>query len=152
MNHPNARKLDHHVLTSIAGAAPTLSLIEGLESDKIGITVCHVYGLTESYGPMTRSYSDDPKMKMKQGSAFLTADDVRVVRMMPEGEEWDGKPLQEVRFDGTEVGEIVFRGNIVMKRYYKNEDATRKAFAGGYFHVSPPSLILFLISLITCRC
>jgi acyl-CoA synthetase (AMP-forming)/AMP-acid ligase II len=85
---------------------------------------------------VTRSYFATTENKSKQGAAFLTADDIRVVKMIPDGEEWDGKPLQEVRMDGVEVGEIVFRGNIVMKGYYKNADATRKAFAGGYFHVS----------------
>lgn len=72
-----------------------------------------MYGLTETYGPVSRSYSSVTTDKMKQGAAFLTADDVRVVKLIPEGEELTTTELVEVACDGLEVGEIVFRGNIV---------------------------------------
>ncbi|KAK4704545.1 hypothetical protein P7C70_g1664, partial [Phenoliferia sp. Uapishka_3] len=85
------------------------------------------------------SDTSDPayfEKKARQGFSFLTADDMRVVRLIPEGEELNVKEgdLVEVKWDGIEVGEIVFRGNIVMKGYYKDPLATRKAFAGGVFH------------------
>lgn len=74
----------------------------------------------------------------RQGFSFLTADDIRVVRLTPEGSEPPIDPetgdLQEVLPNGQEVGEIVFRGNIIMKGYWKKEEATREAFAGGWFH------------------
>ncbi|KAL8277498.1 hypothetical protein RQP46_010128 [Phenoliferia psychrophenolica] len=139
-SHLNARKLQQVVSTTVAGAAPTATLIAQLEG--LNIDVCHVYGLTETYGPITRTYFSDKAdpdyftKKARQGHAFLTSDDVRVVRLIPEGEELNVKEgeLVEVARDGVEVGEIVFRGNIVMKGYYNDPLATRKAFAGGFFH------------------
>lgn len=162
LTHASATQVSQPVYTTIAGAAPTASLIEGLEG--IGIDVTHVYGLTESYGesppplrssylemnqlvcplrfltcalsgPMTRTYFVPTSEKHIQGHAFLTADDVRIMKPIPDGDELKVTELVETAFDGVEVGEIVFRGNIVMKGYYKNEEATQKAFAGGYFHV-----------------
>jgi len=69
----------------------------------------------------------------KQGHSFLTADDIRVVRLTPEGEP-PTTDLTETEPDGQEVGEIVLRGNLAMKRYFRNEEATKKAFAGGAYH------------------
>lgn len=98
----------------------------------------------ETYGPITRTYFPDATspdyytLKARQGAAFLTADDIRVVRSVPEGEELNLREgdLQEVRFDGSEVGEIVMRGNIVMKGYFGDALATSKAFAGGYGYLT----------------
>ena len=86
---------------------------------------------------MSRNYAPpgaSGDVKARLDSAFLTADDIRVVKMIPEGQELTTKVLEEVRNDGTEVGEIVTRGNITMKGYWKQDEATRKAFAGGFFH------------------
>ncbi|GAA5852965.1 hypothetical protein JCM9279_000096 [Rhodotorula babjevae] len=137
VGHHKARKLDKPLLATIAGAAPTATLIEQLE--KLGITVVHVYGTSEAYGPMTRTYYVDPasphyyRDMAKQGHSFLTADDIRIVRLTPEGEP-PTTDLTETAADGKEIGEIVMRGNIVMKRYANNEEATKKAFAGGWYH------------------
>ncbi|GAA5932475.1 hypothetical protein JCM3775_005929 [Rhodotorula graminis] len=137
VGHPKARKLDRPLLATIAGAAPTATLIQQLE--KLGITVVHVYGTSEVYGPMTRTYYVDRasphyyRDMAKQGHAFLTADDIRIVRLTPEGEP-PTTDLTETAPDGQEVGEIVLRGNLAMKRYFKNEEATKKAFAGGHYH------------------
>ncbi|GAA6004491.1 hypothetical protein JCM10207_000751 [Rhodosporidiobolus poonsookiae] len=133
-SHPKARRLDKLIRTTVAGAAPTATLIEQLEA--INVNVVHVYGLTESYGPMTRTYyvdraSPDYYRDMaRQGFSFLTADDIRVVRPEP---NFRGE-YNEVTPNGEEIGEIVMRGNIVMKGYYRNPEATKAAFAGGFFH------------------
>jgi long-subunit acyl-CoA synthetase (AMP-forming) len=71
----------------------------------------------------------------RQGFAFLTSDDVRVVKLTPEGEEPDvNAPLVEVEADGQEVGEIVCRGNITMKGYWNKPEETEKAFRGGWLN------------------
>jgi len=99
----------------------------------------HVYGLTESYGPLTVSYDLPewellpPKQKFakmaRQGHGFLTSLPVRVIKTnQPEG------VLVDVEKNGQEIGEIVFFGNICSKGYYKDEEATRKLFAGGGLH------------------
>ena len=103
----------------IAGAAPSATLIQNLEG--INIRVCHVYGLTETYGPFTacvqhKEWDDLPKedffkLKAQQGFAYSTSDIVRVVRT--DSSAADG--FEDVKPDGKEVGEIVIRGNLVMK-------------------------------------
>ncbi|TNY21965.1 AMP-dependent synthetase and ligase [Rhodotorula diobovata] len=143
VNHPKARKLDHSLYATIAGAAPTATLIEELE--KLGITVVHVYGTSEAYGPMTRTYYVDRSSPhyyrdmAKQGHSFLTADDIRVVRLTPDG-ECPTDDLIETAADGQEVGEIVLRGNIVCRGYWHNEEATKKAFAGSFYHTGDLSI------------
>ena len=69
----------------------------------------------------------------RQGFSFLTSDPVRVVHQASDGDAPDA-PLVDVPKDGRTIGEIVMRGNIAMKGYFRDADATRKAFAGGYFH------------------
>ncbi|GAA5827035.1 hypothetical protein JCM11251_002215 [Rhodosporidiobolus azoricus] len=136
-NHRNARKLDQPMRATIAGAAPTATLIEQLEA--LGISVVHVYGLTETYGPSTRTYYVDPgsptyyRDMARQGYSFLTADDIRIVRQSTSSCT-SAVQLQDVNSDGEEVGEICFRGNIVMKGYYRNPEASKEAFDGGWFH------------------
>ncbi|KAF7310742.1 Amp-binding domain [Mycena chlorophos] len=135
VNDPAARKLKHSVSAIIAGAAPTASLIGSLEG--IGIKPIHVYGLTETYGPFTRNYEQDAWTKMsihersqlmaRQGHAFATAQNVRVVKV-------EGSELTDVPRDGKTIGEIVTRGNIVMKEYFRDPEATTKAFRGGSFN------------------
>jgi fatty-acyl-CoA synthase len=126
------RTLDHPVNAMVAGAPPPAAMIEGME--RIGIQLTHAYGLTETYGPATVAAVQDDWSQMdvgerakrvgRQGVRYLLEDEMTVV---------DGAG-QEVPADGETVGEIVFRGNIVMKGYLKNPQATEDAFAGGWFH------------------
>lgn len=103
----------------IAGAAPSATLIEGLE--KINIHVNHVYGLTETYGPVTACVqlpewdnldrTEFYRRKAMQGHAYVVSDESRVIRI--DSSAKDG--FEDVAPDGKEVGEIVIRGNMVMK-------------------------------------
>ncbi|KAI9512904.1 acetyl-CoA synthetase-like protein [Russula earlei] len=137
-NHPSAQQLLHPIKTIIAGAAPTAHLLAQLESK--GFQPVHVYGLTETYGPFTRNYSqpawnalpssERAKLSARQGHAFATSFPLRVVRPARS----PGEALVDVPRDGKTVGEIVVRGNIVMQGYFRDPDATARAFDGGYFH------------------
>ncbi|KAJ2928934.1 hypothetical protein H1R20_g8292, partial [Candolleomyces eurysporus] len=141
INDPLARELSRPVTAIIAGAAPTAHLIAELE--RKGINPVHVYGLTETYGPFTRNYRQDHWEKVslderarfmaRQGHAFVTADDARVVTV-----EEGSDVLKDVPADGETLGEIVTRGNIVMKEasdaYFNDPAATKKAFRGGFFN------------------
>jgi acyl-CoA synthetase (AMP-forming)/AMP-acid ligase II len=99
----------------------------------------HVYGLTETYGPITKCYfkaswaalSEDEKFERmaRQGYGFITSESVRVIKPeLPEGE------IVDVERNGEEIGEIVFTGNICAQGYYRDEEATRKLWAGGVNH------------------
>ncbi|KAG9314496.1 hypothetical protein JVU11DRAFT_5293 [Chiua virens] len=139
VNDTSKQHLPHPVSTIIAGSAPTAQMIGQLE--QIGIKPVHVYGLTETYGPFTRCYDqhswaslsleDRAKLMARQGHSFATAQNVRIV--YPPRHEND-QELIDVPKDGRTVGEVVTRGNIVMKEYFKDPEATRKAFRGGYFN------------------
>ncbi|KAJ7071215.1 hypothetical protein C8F01DRAFT_1109561 [Mycena amicta] len=142
VNDPAARPLKHKISAIIAGAAPMASLIGSLES--IGIQPIHVYGLTEvrsTYGPFTRNYEQDAWKKLslqeravklaRQGHSFATAHNVRVV--YPPKDDADSE-LIDVPRDGKTIGEIVTRGNIVMKEYFRDPEATARAFRGGSFN------------------
>ena len=121
------------VVGLIAGAAPPVAVLEGAE--RIGIKLTHVYGLTEVYGPASvcaeqPGWDDLPpdqraRLKRRQGVPYPLQEAVTVL---------DPDTLNEVPHDGETIGEVMFRGNIVMKGYLKNEKATREAFAGGWFH------------------
>jgi fatty-acyl-CoA synthase len=121
------------VVGLIAGAAPPVAVLEGAES--IGIKLTHVYGLTEVYGPASvcaeqPGWDDLPadqraQMKRRQGVSYPLQEAVTVI---------DPETMREVPRDGETIGEVMFRGNIVMKGYLKNEKATDEAFAGGWFH------------------
>ena len=121
------------VVGLIAGAAPPVAVLEGAES--IGIKLTHVYGLTETYGPASvcaeqPGWDDLPadaraQMKRRQGVSYPLQESVTVLN--PE-------TMQPVPRDGETIGEVMFRGNIVMKGYLKNEKATTEAFEGGWFH------------------
>ena len=135
INAPDAPKRGaaRPVIGLIAGAAPPVAVLEGAE--RIGIKLTHVYGLTEVYGPASvcaeqPGWDDLPadqraQLKRRQGVPYPLQEDVTVI---------DPETMQPVPRDGETIGEVMFRGNIVMKGYLKNEKATREAFAGGWFH------------------
>ncbi|CCD95469.1 putative AMP-binding enzyme [Bradyrhizobium sp. ORS 375] len=135
INAPDAPKgkREKPVVGLIAGAAPPVAVLEGAES--IGIKLTHVYGLTEVYGPASvcaeqPGWDDLPaperaRLKRRQGVPYPLQEAVTVL---------DPETMQEVPRDGETIGEVMFRGNIVMKGYLKNEKATQEAFAGGWFH------------------
>ncbi len=118
---------------SIAGAPPPMAVLAGAE--KIGIKLTHVYGLTEVYGPASvcaeqpgwdaLPADERARLKRRQGVPYHLQEGVTVI---------DPETMQEVPRDGETIGEVMFRGNIVMKGYLKNEKATREAFEGGWFH------------------
>ncbi len=125
--------IDHTVQGLIAGAAPPAAVIEGCE--KAGIDITYVYGLTEVYGPAavcakqpewaSLDLAERAALNGRQGVAYPLQESVRVL---------DPATMQPVPADGETMGEIFFRGNIVMKGYLKNPQATAEAFAGGWFH------------------
>lgn len=100
----------------------------------------HVYGLTETYGPITKGYhmpewdtlspAERYRQMARQGHGFLTSLPIRVVKPEPA----ERGVLVDVARDGREIGEIVFYGNICVKGYYRDPEATRKLFAGGALH------------------
>lgn len=117
----------------VAGAAPPAAMIEGMA--RIGFDITHVYGLTEVYGPASvaakrdgwagESLAEQTRLNGRQGVRYALQDGMTVM---------DPQTMTEVPADGRTMGEIMFRGNIVMKGYLKNEAATEAAFAGGWFH------------------
>ncbi|EXB73226.1 AMP-binding enzyme family protein [Acinetobacter sp. 263903-1] len=124
---------DHRVEVMVAGAAPPAAIIEGMRN--IGINVTHVYGLTETYGPSALCASqagwsdltiqEQAQLHSRQGVPYPLQDGMKVL---------DPETMLPVPNDGQSMGEIMFRGNIVMKGYLKNPEATAEAFKGGWFH------------------
>jgi fatty-acyl-CoA synthase len=135
LNAPAEEKkpLPHVVEFFTAAAPPPEAVLAAMKA--AGFNVTHLYGLTETYGPAAvnewrtgwdaLSPSQQAAMKARQGVRYvpLEALDVR-----------DPDTLKAVPWDGESMGEVMFRGNVVMKGYLKNRSATEKAFAGGWFH------------------
>ena len=117
----------------VAGAAPPAAMIEGMS--RIGFDITHVYGLTEVYGPASvavqrpswadENLSEQTRLNGRQGVRYALQEGMTVM---------DPQTMLEVPADGQTMGEIMFRGNIVMKGYLKNPKATEQAFDGGWFH------------------
>jgi fatty-acyl-CoA synthase len=116
-----------------AAAPPPAAVLQAMAEQ--GFDVTHVYGLTEVYGPAVAcawhaDWSDLPMaeqaaLKSRQGVAYLVQEEVTVA---------DPQTLAPVPADGTTMGEVMMRGNITMKGYLKDPEATARAFAGGWFH------------------
>jgi fatty-acyl-CoA synthase len=133
-NHPAAsgERLAHPLTVTTAAAPPSPTIIGQMET--LGATIVHVYGLTETYGPHTvcawqpRWNALPPgqraRLKARQGVAYVIADPIRVV----------DEEMRDVPADGQTIGEVVMRGNNVMKGYYDDPEATAQAFRGGWFH------------------
>ena len=127
------RPFDRPVEVMTAGAAPPAAVLEGMEAN--GFRITHVYGLTETYGPSVicswkPEWDELPAgeraaIKARQGVKYHALDALAVM---------DPETMTPVPADGETMGEVMLRGNIVMKGYLKNPDATRKAFEGGWFH------------------
>ena len=127
------RPLPHRVQIATGGAAPPSAVIAGMEA--MGFAVTHLYGLTETYGPSTvclwQPGLDD--LKLDEKSAFMARQGV-ATPMLEEAAVMDPETMTRLPADGTSMGELMLRGNTVMKGYLKNPAATEEAFAGGWFH------------------
>ncbi|MBV9522576.1 MAG: acyl-CoA synthetase [Alphaproteobacteria bacterium] len=127
------RPLGRTIEMMTAGAAPPAAVIQGME--EMGFHITHVYGLTETYGPVThcawhaeweeRPAAERAALKARQGVNYPVLEGLMVA---------DPSSLAPVPRDGATVGEIFMRGNVVMKGYLANPAATEEAFAGGWFH------------------
>jgi len=125
--------IEHQVSGLIAGAAPPAAIIEGAEL--IGLNITHVYGLTETYGPASvcAKHPEWDKLPLdlrtarngRQGVRYHALEAITVM---------DPETMEAVPWDNETMGEIMFRGNLVMKGYLKNPKATEESFAGGWFH------------------
>jgi fatty-acyl-CoA synthase len=129
---PAAHVLERPVRVTTAAAPPSPSIIGRMEA--LGFAVNHVYGLTETYGPITicewhREWDElEPdqraRLRARQGVGLITSDPVRVV----------DDEMRDVPADAGTMGEVVMRGNNVMKGYFDDPEATATAFRGGWFH------------------
>ena len=125
--------ISHKVSAMVAAAAPPAAMIEGME--RMGFDLVHVYGLTETYGPAAVCAKHAAWQQMDIGERTERMGRQGVRYLMEEGlTVMDPETMQPVPSDNETMGEIMFRGNIVMKGYLKNPKATDEAFAGGWFH------------------
>ncbi len=139
VNAPGA-ELPRPVAGMVAGASPPAALIEAAE--RLGLTLTHVYGLTETYGPASvcpkhPEWDDLPvaeraELNSRQGVRAPLQDAMEVL---------DPDTMRPVPRDGQAMGEIMFRGNITMRGYLKNPAATEAAFAGGWFHTGDLAVV-----------
>ncbi|WP_458791066.1 AMP-binding protein [Yoonia sp. MH D7] len=126
------RAFDHTVEVFTAGAPPAPATLSAV--GKLGFNVTQVYGLTETYGHVTECIWEDAwgALPADERAAFMARQGV--AQPMMEHITVMDPDMRQVTMDGATQGEIMIRGNVVMKGYYKNPKATAKAFSGGYFH------------------
>ncbi|WP_067218670.1 acyl-CoA synthetase [Stappia indica] len=136
LNAPDEEKrdLDGRIVEFFTAAAPPPEAVLAAMKEA-GFNVTHLYGLTEVYGPAVvndwkREWDDRPAaeqaaLKARQGVRYVALEDLAVL---------DPQTMQPVPADGETLGEVMFRGNVVMKGYLKNPEATAEAFSGGWFH------------------
>jgi len=127
------RKINHSVQFLTAAAPPPEKILT--EMNRSGFNVTHLYGLTETYGPAVvndwqdhwskLTQEDQARLKARQGVRYLPLEGLDVL---------DPITMKPVPRDGKTLGEVMFRGNVVMKGYFKNSKATQEAFSGGWFH------------------
>lgn len=132
-----AERLPQPVRVTVAASPPTAHLFQQMTN--LNLHPVHVYGMTETYGPITKGYhmpawdNIPPKEKYekmaRQGHGFVTSLPVRVIKT----DQLEGTVI-DVAPDGKDIGEIVFVGNICAKGYYRDPEATKKLFAGGVLH------------------
>jgi fatty-acyl-CoA synthase len=132
INHPKAHRLERPVTAMVAASPPSPTLLARMA--ELNFRVVHVYGLTETYGPITvcpvqeewqrLSLEDRAKLLARQGQAYPSADLVRVV----------DEDMHDIPRNAQSMGEVVMRGNNVMSGYFADEAATEQAFRGGWFH------------------
>jgi fatty-acyl-CoA synthase len=129
---PRVHTLDREIVVTVAGAPPSPTVISTMTG--IGAKLVHVYGLTETYGPYTVCEVQDgwealdirerSRLMARQGVGMIVTDGIRVV----------DEQMQDVPRDAMTMGEVVMRGNNVMKGYFQDPDGTADAFRGGWFH------------------
>ncbi|MEI7968729.1 MAG: acyl-CoA synthetase [Betaproteobacteria bacterium] len=134
------RGIEHKVAGLVAAASPPASMIEGME--RMGFDITHVYGLTEVYGPASvcakhpgwadLSLEERVVLNGRQGVRYPLQEAMDVL---------DPGTLRPVPRDGQSMGEIMFRGNVTMKGYLRNPEATREAFAGGWYHTGDLAVV-----------
>ena len=132
INHPDAHRLEKQVTAMVAASPPSPTLLARMA--ELNFRIVHVYGLTETYGPITvcpvregweaLPVEQRAKLLARQGQAYPSADLVRVV----------DPDMHDVPRDAETMGEVVMRGNNVMSGYFADPAATEKAFRGGWFH------------------
>jgi len=130
---PKGINLDYEVEFFTAAAPPPEAVLADMK--EAGFNVTHLYGLTETYGPSVvnewdgawdkLNNAEQAALKARQGVRYLALEGLDVV---------NPKNMKSVPRDGKTMGEVVFRGNVVMKGYFKNPESTKKAFLGGWFH------------------
>ncbi len=132
INHPAAHRLERPVTAMVAAAPPSPTLLGRMA--ELNFRIVHVYGLTETYGPITVCPTQEgwpqlpvqerAKLLARQGQGYPSADLVRVV----------DDEMHDVLRDAETMGEVIMRGNNVMSGYFGDQAATQKAFRGGWFH------------------
>jgi fatty-acyl-CoA synthase len=132
VNADQAEPLEEPARVFVGGAPPAPALLE--QAAKLNLHITHLYGLTETYGPLAvcawnpdwddKSDEEQAKLRARQGVGTVVSERLRVV----------DEDMNDVPADGETLGEVVMRGDNVLTGYYQDEEATKEAFKGGWFH------------------